>query len=116
MTIQVQTSKPKVKVRTWALALLQCHTLHLFLLAPTAWKEDNVQMCFLYENCIIKLVEQKAKLKEQSESKDLVFLPLPLGKITIGRSSTSLNLEVLMGYMSLLTHDQFPLQDCLRIQ
>lgn len=112
MTSQMLTMKLKQKAKQpWALAPLHLHT---FLLpAPTTWKEEDVDELMLF----IRWAEQKAKLKERSENQDAGFSPPPPGTSwhrTIGRSLTSLNLKVLMGYMSSLTSVLFPSQDFLR--
>lgn len=102
MTSQMLTLKLKQKAKQpWALALLH---LHIFLLpVPTTWKEGDVRWA-----------EQKAKLKERSGNQVAGFSPPPSGTPwhrTIGRSLTSLNLKVFMGYMSSLTNVLLPSQE-----
>lgn len=73
MTSQMLTMKLKQKVKPWALALLHLHTFPL--LAPTIWKEEDVDELMLF----IRWAEQKAKLKEWSENQDADFPPPGIG-------------------------------------
>lgn len=46
MTSQMLTMKLKQKAKPWALALLRLHTFPL--LAPTTWKEEDVDELMLF--------------------------------------------------------------------